>query len=157
MVLNYLVHSIDSSEAEVIVPQRPFSQMQTSPTKAKKRQLFCLLLLANIIVWNVLYGICTAEKDKPIWEVVANDNLICKLWRKYPLISKSMREGTVIGILFNETNPMALVNNKLVHEGDSIGSVKVVEISPEKIQFEKDGKMWTQEVGERPSAVWEHF
>ena len=147
MVLKYLDQNINLEETETVVPQ-------TVSKKAKKRQIFCLLLLANIIVWNALYGICTAEKDKPIWEVVTTDNLIYKLWQKYPLISKSSCKGMVTGILFNETNPLALINNKLVHEGDTIDSIKIVKINPKKIKFEKNGLMWTQKILETPNVVW---
>jgi len=157
MVLKYLIQNNLLPKAEITVPKIPSSQVQTAPVKAKRRHLICLLLLAIIIAWNALYGFCTAEKDKPIWDVVATDNLIYKLWKKHSPNSKSSRKGTVIGILFNKATPAALINNDLVHEGDTIGGVKVVRISPRKIQFEKNGKMWAQGVWGKPNALWQHL
>lgn len=157
MVLKYLIQDNLSAKAEITVPQIPSSPAQTTHIKAKRRHLICFLLLAIIIAWNALYGFCTAEKDKPIWDVVATDNLIYKLWKKHPPNSKSPQKGAIIGILFNKAAPTALINNSLVHEGDTIGGVKVVQIGPRKIQFEKDGKMWVQGVGGKPNALWQHF
>ena len=148
---------MSSAKAEFMARPKPSSQMQPEPMKTRRRHLFCLLLLANIIVLNVLYGTCTAEKDTPIWKIVTTDNLICKLWRKYPLISKSPQKGMVNGILFNDRNSAALINKELVHEGDAISGVKIIQICPRKIKFEKNGKIWTQGVQEKPNAVWKHI
>ncbi len=154
MVLKYLAHDIKSPRVKVIVPQTSSSNKQTALAKAQRRRLFCLLLLANIIVLNAVYGLSTAEKNTPIWEAITTDNLIYKLWTKYPLTSKSPQKGIVNGILFDEENPAALIDNQLVHEGDTIGGVNVVRISPEKIQFEKNGRVWTQRVQEKSIAAW---
>ena len=132
------------------------SQMQTAAVKTKRRHLFCLFLLANIIVWNTVYGLYAAEEDTPIWKAAATDNLICKLWRKCPRISisESPQKRVVTGILFNEAKPVAWIDNQLVHEGDTIGSIKVIQIGPERILFEKKGKRWMQGTQKRPDAAW---
>lgn len=157
MVLEYLIQNIVSPKAEDLEAQNLSAQMQAETAKRRRKHLFCLFLLANILIWNTAYGIYTADKDKPIWQVIKNDNLICKLWRHYPRVSKTPPNGMVMGILINGANPVALINNKLVHEGDALGGVKVIQISPRKIQFEKNGQMWTQAVGEKPASVWRHF
>ncbi|MFC1739152.1 hypothetical protein ACFL1G_08900 [Planctomycetota bacterium] len=154
MVLTHLIQDRGLEEAEDTVPQMQSSQMQTAAVKTKRRHLFCLFLLANIIVWNAVYGLHTAEEDKPLWKAAVMDNLICKLWRKCPRISKSPQKGVITGILFNEVKPVALIDNQLVHEGDTIGSIKVIQIGPKKILFEKKGKRWMQGTQERPDAAW---
>lgn len=154
MVLKYLIEDAGSRRAEVTEPQKPSSRMQTTRMKNRRRHLFCLLLLANIIVLNAVHGLYAAEKDTPMWEAVATDNIICKLWKKYPLISKSPQKGMIIGILFNEANPAALIDDELVHEGDTIDGVKVVQINRRQIQFEKNGKTWVQGVREKPRSAW---
>jgi len=155
MVLKYLSQDSGSEKAEVTEPQKQSSQIQTAAVKTKKRHLFCFFLLVNIIVWNTVYGLYAAEKDTPIWKAAARDNLICKLWEKYPLISKSPQKGVITGIMFNEVKHVALIDNQLVHEGDTIGSIKVVEIGPKKIHFEKNGKKWAQGTQESPNAAWQ--
>ncbi len=154
MALKYLTQNVGSTKEEVIIPQIPPSRTQTTSIKTRRRNLLCLLPLLNIIVWNAAYGLFTAEKDTPILKTITSDNLIYKLWTRSPFISSSSRKGMVIGILFNEANPAALIDNELVHEGATLGRVKVVKISSKKIQFEKNGKMWTQGVREKPNAVW---
>jgi len=154
MVLRHLTQNIGCVETQAIVPQTPSSQTQTANRKIKRRHLFCFLLLANIIAWNAIYGAFTAEKGKPIWDIVTTDNLICKLWKKYPLLSKSTLSGMVSGILFDEANPAALIDNKLVHEGDTIADVKIVQINARRVQFEKKGRIWTQGVGQKPNSIW---
>lgn len=154
MVPKYLTQDTVSPKAEDKETQKPPSRIQTKTTKKRKRHLFCLFLLANIIVWNTAYCFYTAEEGKPIWQVITTDNLICKLWRQCPQVSKTPPNGMVMGMLINEVNPVALINNKLVHEGDTLSGVKIVQISAREIQFEKNGKMWTQAVGQKPTAVW---
>ena len=131
-------------DSEVIGPEVSSTEMVSK--KSRKTHVICLWFLANIIVWNAVYGLYTAEKDTPLWKTIVTDNLISKLWDKYPLVSKSPQKGMVIGILFNDAESSALINDELVHEGDSIGSIKVVQIDKEKIYFEKNGEMWSQEV-----------
>jgi len=130
------------------------SVQKTTTKKQKKRHLVCLLLLAEIIVLNAVYGLSTAEKGTPVWETLFTDNVIYKLWKKYPLNSKQPKKGVINGILFSEDNPVALINNELFHEGDVVDGVLVVQITPRRIQFKKDGKIWEQAVLEKPNSAW---
>jgi hypothetical protein len=52
------------------------------------------------------------------------------------------------GILHSEDNPAAVVGTKIVHEGDVIFNAKVIEIRPDSVEFERDGKRWKQEFRE---------
>jgi len=57
----------------------------------------------------------------------------------------------VTGILYSEDNPSAIVNGKVVKDGDIINDVKVVKIHKNSVEFESDGKRWVQEA-QYPSA-----
>lgn len=48
------------------------------------------------------------------------------------------------GIFFSEDNPMAIVDGKIVREGDMAGPVKVLEIQKDKVVFETSDRTWTQ-------------
>jgi hypothetical protein len=48
------------------------------------------------------------------------------------------------GILYSQDNPAAVIDNKIVHEGDVIDGVKVVKIHKSAVEFEKNGAKWTQ-------------
>ena len=60
----------------------------------------------------------------------------------------------VTGITYAEEDPSAVVGYDIVHEGDTIRGVKVVKIYRDKVEFEKDGERWTQEVREKPNRAW---
>ncbi len=56
----------------------------------------------------------------------------------------SSDDVSLTGIFFSEDNPMAIVDGKIVHEGDMAGPVKVLEIHKDKVVFEDSGRTWTQ-------------
>jgi len=43
------------------------------------------------------------------------------------------------GILYSDNNPAAVINKKVVHQGDMINGAKVVEINREAVILQKDG------------------
>lgn len=62
--------------------------------------------------------------------------------------------GVVIGILYSSDKPSAIIDNKIVHELDTIHGVTVVKIYKDKVKFQKNGKRWEQEVQQTPAAYW---
>ncbi len=52
----------------------------------------------------------------------------------------------VKGILYSEDNPSAVIGNSIVHEGETIWGVSVIKISKDSVEFEMNGKRWTQKV-----------
>ena len=52
----------------------------------------------------------------------------------------------VKGILYSEDNPSAVIGNSIVHEGETIRGVSVIKISTDSVEFEMNGKRWTQKV-----------
>jgi len=52
----------------------------------------------------------------------------------------------VKGILYSEDNPSAVIGNQIVHEGETIRGVSVIKISTDSVEFEMNGKRWTQKV-----------
>ncbi|MHC4741111.1 MAG: hypothetical protein ACYS8Z_04335 [Planctomycetota bacterium] len=63
--------------------------------------------------------------------------------------------GLVTGILFTDDKPCAIVGHHLVHEGDSLGDVKVLKIHRDRIDFQKAQTIWTQHTNEKPSPNWQ--
>jgi len=55
-------------------------------------------------------------------------------------------ELIVKSILYSEDNPSAVIGNSIVHEGDKIRDVSVIKISKDSVEFEMNGKRWTQKV-----------
>ena len=52
----------------------------------------------------------------------------------------------VKGILYTEDNPSAVIGNSIVHQGETIRGVSVIKISQDSVEFEMNGKRWTQKV-----------
>jgi hypothetical protein len=72
------------------------------------------------------------------------------------LSSVSYAEGTVTGIVFCTNKGAALMLGDVIREGDVVRGVTVVRITPDYVEFEKQGNKWKQEVGQSPPAgVWE--
>jgi len=69
------------------------------------------------------------------------------------------QRGLIRGIIYSEDKPSALIGDRTVHEGDTIGGVKIVKIYTDRVVFEKQGTestiIWTQKIGEVPKANWE--
>lgn len=51
---------------------------------------------------------------------------------------------SLTGIIYSEGDPVAMVNSKLVREGDVVDEVKVVKIHKCSVDFERSGKKWSQ-------------
>ena len=47
------------------------------------------------------------------------------------------------GILYFESEPMAVIGSKVVRQGDTIHGIKVIKIYKDKVEFEKDDRRWT--------------
>ncbi len=60
-------------------------------------------------------------------------------------ISKTLKL-IVKGILYSEDNPSAVIGNSIVHEGETIRGVSVIKISQDSVEFEMNGKRWTQKI-----------
>jgi hypothetical protein len=62
--------------------------------------------------------------------------------------------GMVTGVLYSVDKPSAIVDHKIVHEGDTIHGVTVVKIYKDKVKFSMKGKDWEQQVQQSPEAYW---
>jgi hypothetical protein len=54
------------------------------------------------------------------------------------------QELAVTGILFSQDNPTAVIGTRIAHVGDTIAGATIVKIDLTTVEFEKDGKSWTQ-------------
>jgi hypothetical protein len=64
-----------------------------------------------------------------------------------PQISEPEAEKLIVrSILHSESKPSAVVGTEIVHEGDTISGATIVRILKDGVEFEKDGKRWTQKI-----------
>ena len=62
--------------------------------------------------------------------------------------------GTVSGIVYSDDMASAVIGTKIVRQGEKIDDIKVVKINSEGVEFEKNGRRWTQKIGEAASSQW---
>lgn len=55
---------------------------------------------------------------------------------------------SLTGIFYteNDPDPMAMINGKMAREEDVIDGVRVLKIHKDKVEFEKDGRRWSQSI-----------
>ena len=63
--------------------------------------------------------------------------------------------GLITGITYNEEKSFAIIGTKIVSEGETIDGIKIIKIHKDKVEFEKDGKRWTQGLNESSSPQWQ--
>jgi hypothetical protein len=64
--------------------------------------------------------------------------------------------GMVTGIVFCNNRGASLVGDQIVRENDVVLDVKVLKITADYVEFEKQGSKWKQQVGQMPQAsYWE--
>jgi hypothetical protein len=64
------------------------------------------------------------------------------------------RFGVVTAILYCDDEPTVLIEDQVLHEGDVIHEVKVLNIGADKVQFDKQGEKWEQKVQEPAKPEW---
>lgn len=146
MVLQYILSDPGLAKPEITERKTEAKQMRT-----KRRALICLLLLAYMIVANTGYNLWVAEANTPVWELLTA-SVVYDLWT--PGKNTTTEAGAVMGILYSKENPCALINHKLVYEGETTNGIKVIKIDRRKVEFEKNGKRWTQTVLTNPNPTW---
>ena len=50
------------------------------------------------------------------------------------------------GILYSEEDPSAIIGTEILHERDTVSGATVVKINKDSVEFEMNGKTWTQKV-----------
>ena len=70
-------------------------------------------------------------------------------------VSQPETLGLVSGIMYSQSRPSALIGNRIiVHEGEIVHGVKILEIYKDKVLFEKDSVTWSQAIGDAPASHW---
>jgi hypothetical protein len=62
--------------------------------------------------------------------------------------------GVVTAILYSDDTPIVLIEDRMLHKGDTIHEVKVLDIKADKVKFDKQGEQWEQKVQEPANQGW---
>jgi hypothetical protein len=57
-----------------------------------------------------------------------------------------IEELAVRGIVFSEDKPSAVINGKIVRQGDIVSGTTIIKINRNSVEFEIEGKRWTRQV-----------
>jgi hypothetical protein len=55
-------------------------------------------------------------------------------------------EINIKGILYSEENPSVIIGIEILHEGEKVSGATIVKINKDSVEFEMNGKRWTQKV-----------
>ena len=69
-------------------------------------------------------------------------------------IHKATTRGTVEAISIQDQTASVMINNKLLSENEMIDGIRIADIKPNKVTFERNGKQWTQTIGAAPIVKW---
>ena len=72
----------------------------------------------------------------------------------YFMVESRSDKGVVKGILYTVIDSSVMIDNQVLQEGDMIYGTKIVKIYPKKVEFEKNGRHWTQRICEQPNPAW---
>ena len=112
--------------------RKPASEQGTPQApKKKSSSTLRIFLLALAIV-------ATASLAYHYWPTLKD------AWPAAKAAVLASEDVPLTGIFFSEDNPMAIVDGKVVHEGDMIGPVKVLEIQRDIVAFKSPDRTWMQ-------------
>jgi hypothetical protein len=145
MVLKYMVSDTDlrkgelrPPEMEVEQPAREVAQPKKSiPSSQKNVKLKLFFLTVIVILGMVVYYLWTADLISPILESLPTYKV---------LVKAPLEQGWLTSIVYSDENATAMVSDRIVHEGDVVDGYKVVKIYRDKVEFEKNGKIFTKQV-----------
>ncbi|MBN2456974.1 MAG: hypothetical protein JXB29_10660 [Sedimentisphaerales bacterium] len=88
------------------------------------------------------------SSEKINWEIPPLYPATLRDPMKYGTAAAQMELGglTVKGIVYSEDEPSAVISNQVVREGEEIFGAKVTKINKDSVEFEMNGKKWTQKV-----------
>ena len=135
----------------------PYSIFETKTETPAQRLAVVLSRIAdrkNDILSKSKWGALNLEKQKKYALTVGFEKLEKRSKENAITTKPKATHGLVKGIVYSSEKPSAVVDHKIVHEGETIHAVAVVKIYKDKVEFEKNGKKWEQKVRQTPEAYW---
>ena len=123
-----------------------------------------VLFIILIFVFIRVFGTPSRAKATPVGlgptsAVVASNKIDWQIPALYPATLRDpMRFGSVTtaetgtgrlivkGIVYSEDKPAVVIGTEIVREGDKVLGVTIVKINKNSVEFEMNGKKWTQKV-----------
>ncbi|HBG28332.1 MAG: hypothetical protein A2Y10_19790 [Planctomycetes bacterium GWF2_41_51] len=119
-------------------------------TRALKQPASCSAIIQNPIQTNPVNGSADNSATKTNWQIP--DLYPADLRDPMQAVSSASDTNTapgdivVKGIMYSHDRPSAVINDKILHQGDKISGAAILKINKKNVQFEMNNKIWTQEV-----------
>jgi len=125
------------STALVIVLARPYLKSGGNPVAPRTdgKTDAGNSIMANIVIDWPVPEVYSAELRDPM-----------ELASRQQIRIETPDDLVVKGITYSEDRKFAVIGTQTMQEGDTILGATIVEITPNSVVFERDGKRWTQEV-----------
>ena len=70
---------------------------------------------------------------------------------------KPVDYGMVTVICYDDTGACCMIEGieRIVRQGAAIDNIRVSEILPDRVKFQKNRKTWVQLIGQSPNDLWE--
>jgi len=125
----------------------------------RDKKIVALIILTVFAIISLVYGVTASPKGR-VKSAVTTERQVAivpprqgadsvlltkrhakrsqfKVWKRSPFVSSqtasTMTGLTLGGIIWNKTNPKAMIGDTIVVKGDTIGANKVVDIQPDKV------------------------
>jgi hypothetical protein len=63
--------------------------------------------------------------------------------------------GVITGIIYSANDPISIIDGTIVRQNENIHGVKIVKIHEDRVEFEKNGRTWTQKIREIQKDNWQ--
>jgi len=157
------------STVQKFVTQLKAKLFKSAPGASSVRQKLMTILVSVLFVIFILVFIRlfstparkTAKPANPLKtaSVVAAEKINWKIPDPWPqTLRDPMKLGSssaaspensaiiVRGIVFSEDNPAVIIGTQLMHQGDKVAGAVITKITEDSVEFEMNGKKWTQKV-----------
>jgi hypothetical protein len=93
-----------------------------------------------VIILSVSLPILTMESGG------GNSNIgkLSRTLSGFPLTPTASFYEPITGIIHSKDKPSAILGGRIVHEGDTQYGIKIIQIHKDQVEFEENGKRWTQ-------------
>jgi len=145
---------------KLFAPKQGVSNTRQKATVILVPVLFIVLIFVfSRVLSTSSHKIAQAQNFGPTGNVGGSNKIDWQIPDPYPAALRDpMQFGSVAtaqtgtsglivkGIVYSKDNPSAVIGSQIVHEGDEVLGVTVIKINEKSIDFEMNGKKWTQKV-----------
>jgi hypothetical protein len=157
-------------KARVSTKSKSITSKPSVKSRKQKTQIIFIIALSILLVYLLVNQFSKTSSNT---RLVQNDSTLSQIslatdiesvavnWEQPPVYPEAIRNPMVLGagpddyisfvpnltgIVYTENLKNAIIGENILEEGEVIKGVKIVKINRDSVEFERDGRKWTQEV-----------